>query len=98
MFLLIAHAGFHRPRYLYTCGAVDRTSLVHVPAVTVQSNAPSNKLIIARDMLQLSLLKGLQMCHGSLAPLTWCGPPPGFVGSQLLEWSANALASSWEWC
>ena len=25
------------------------------------------------------------MCHGSLAPLTWCGLPPGLVGSPLLD-------------
>ena len=28
---------------------------------------------------------GMLMCHISVAPLTWCGLPPGSAGSQLLD-------------
>ena len=84
--------------HLYVC-EVDRASHIHVPAVTVQTNAPSNDLsnctrLAAAVSSQGSSIVGKNdctgesgnlVCHGSLAPLAWCGLPPCLVGSQLLD-------------
>ena len=74
-------------------GEIGRTSHIHVPAVSVQSNAPSADLSCtghaAAVSSQGSSTVGKNDCtggfgnlmgHGSLAPLTWCGPPLGFLG------------------
>ena len=80
-------------------GEVDFTSHVHVPAVSVQSYAPSDDLSnftghAAAVSSQRSSAVGRhdctrgcgnEMCHVSVVPLTWCGLPLGLVGSQLLD-------------
>ena len=78
-------------------GEVDSTSHIHVPAVSVQSNAPFADLSCTGHAAAVSSqgsstvekndCTGGQMCHGSLAPLTWCGLPPGLDGSRLVDTS-----------
>ena len=73
---------------------VDFASHVRMPAVVVQSYASFDDLsdctghaaavssqrssAVERDNSIGGL--GNPMCHVSLAPLTWCGLPPGLVG------------------
>ena len=63
-------------------GQVDVRSVMFVPSVSVQTRAPSDTIVCVDDY-------GMQMSHGSFAPLTCCEAPPGLVGSHFLDEEAQ---------
>ena len=86
-------------------GQVDLRSHIHVPSVSVKSDDLwSSTEDVAAVSSQCSSVIGRndciggfrkEMCPVTLGPLTWCGLPPGLVGSQLLntlqiQWSSAA--------
>ena len=83
-------------------------SHVHLPAVIVQSHAPSGDLFscaghatVVSSQRSSSVWRndhtgvcGNPMGHVSSVNSTWCGPPPGLVGSQLLGGSQIRRSSA----
>ena len=82
-------------------GEVDLACHTHVPAVSVPSHAPSDDhsnctghaAAVSSQRSSVTWF-GHQMCHVSLVPLTWCGLPPGLVGSQILDESQIRWSSA----